>query len=235
MTARIFISYRRADTQGWAGRLCDALTQAFGTKPLFFDLESIMPGDDFVDAIENAVRSASVLLALIGPHWLTTLLPDGHRRLDDPNDLVRLEIVAALSRDVRVIPVLLGGVAMPQQSELPPEIMGLARRQAFELTDKRWEYDFDQLARAIEETAGLTRTTSSSDSSIPDRNAISVGAGATLGDFEAQDVVGIKGEGGVARAAHDRPINVLSGAKVERGKLRDIAGIIERDRKDEKP
>jgi TIR domain len=235
VSERIFISYRRADTQGWAGRLGDALARAFGTEPLFFDLESIKPGDDFIDGIEKAVGSAGVVLALIGPNWLTAAHQDGSRRLDDPDDLVRLEIAAALSHGVRVIPVLLGAAAMPQASGLPADLASLPRRQAHEVTDKRWDFDIDRLFDAIENTTGLKRLASSPAAGACDGNAISVGASATLEGVEIGDVAGIKVEGAMVPSAVDSPIDVLKGARVKNSKLGDITGItIKPGCKDEK-
>ncbi len=113
---------------------------------------------DFVEAINKAVSSCDVLLAMIGPRWLTAIDKNGRRRVDDANDYVRLEIAAALSRDIRVIPVLVGGVSMPAAEELPDELVGLARRQAYELSDKhkRWDYDVDQLIAVLKEIPGIS-------------------------------------------------------------------------------
>lgn len=142
----IFISYRRQDSQSAAGRLADHLREHMQGVPIFRDVETIEPGIDFVDAISHALESCAILLAVIGPRWVS--LPDngGQRRLDDPNDYTRLEIATALQRtDVRVIPVLVEGVQMPAGDDLPDDLKLLARRNAIELTDKRWEYDVSQL------------------------------------------------------------------------------------------
>src|ERR1043165_3354644 len=104
----IFISYRRNDSAGYAGRLFDGLSAHFGEDQIFMDIDYIEPGEDFVQAIETAVGSCEILIALIGPSWLTIENVTG-RRLDNPNDFVRLEIVAALARGIRVIPVLVQG------------------------------------------------------------------------------------------------------------------------------
>jgi hypothetical protein len=98
-----------------------------------------------------------VLLAVIGPRWLSVANKDGKRRIDDPNDFVRLEIAAALRRDVRVIPVLVEGATMPSAEELPEDIKALARRQAHELSDRRWDYDADQLFDVLEKVPGIRR------------------------------------------------------------------------------
>src|SRR6266508_306274 len=106
---RIFISYRREETAYPAGWLYDRLADRFGGGQAFKDVDSIQLGDDFVEVITSAVGSCDVLLALIGDEWLTITDEDGQRRLDDPNDFVRLEIEAALTRNVRVIPILVDG------------------------------------------------------------------------------------------------------------------------------
>jgi hypothetical protein len=155
--AGIFLSYRRDDSGGYAGRLADDLKQAFAGDQVWRDIEAIEAGADFVDAIGKAIGSCSVLLALIGPRWLEAKNPAGARRLDDPNDFVRLEIATALDRGVRVIPVLVGGATMPAESALPDPLRPLARRQAHELTDKRWDYDAGQLFDAVGKLPGLSR------------------------------------------------------------------------------
>jgi hypothetical protein len=103
---RIFISYRRQDSNHLAGRLYDRLADRFGTGQVFIDVDAIEPGVDFAKEINRAVAASTVLLAVIGPNWLTAADERGRRRLDNPGDFVRLEIEAALARDVRVIPIL---------------------------------------------------------------------------------------------------------------------------------
>jgi len=113
-TGRIFISYRREETAYPAGWLFDRLAERFGPKQVFKDVDSIELGDDFVQMITRAVGSCDVLLALIGDQWLTITDVHGRRRLDDPDDFVRLEIEAALTRNVRIIPILVDGANMPR-------------------------------------------------------------------------------------------------------------------------
>ena len=194
------------------------------TSRCFSICESIQPGDDFADAIDKGIASATVVIALIGPAWLTATLPDGTRRLDDVNDFVRLELRAALDRRVPVIPLLLGGTAMPKAGDLPPDMAGLARRQALELSDSRWDYDFDRLATTIERIGGCERRAAAPVNDARE-GAISVAAGATFENLEAGDVAGIKTDGDLPQDARDRPIDVLRGATVKNTKLRDIAGI----------
>ncbi|MPZ76424.1 MAG: TIR domain-containing protein [Deltaproteobacteria bacterium] len=148
--SRIFVSYRRDDARGDAGRLTDKLKIRFGDKQIFRDVEAIEAGVDFVEAINQAVSQCAVLLAIIGPNWLKVTDGQGRRRLDDPDDFVRLEIAVALQRNVRVVPVLVGGASMPKAEELPPGLESLARRQAHELSDPRWDFDVGQLTETLE-------------------------------------------------------------------------------------
>lgn len=149
--AGIFISYRHDDRPGYAGRLADALENAFGENCVFRDVEDIRPGEDFVVAIQTQLSNVNVMLVVIGPNWLTASR-DGARRLDDPDDFVRREIHAALEAGKSVLPVLVDGALMPGQSDLPKAIENMARRQAFVLTDSGWTSD---VARLIEHIRAL--------------------------------------------------------------------------------
>ena len=155
---RIFISYRREETAFPAGWLYDRLAERFTDGQVFKDVDSIQLGDDFVEVISTAVGSCDVLLALIGHQWLTITDEDGQRRLDDPNDFVRVEIEAALARNVRVIPILVEGARMPRATELPPSLAMLVRRQALELHPSRFDFDTGRLLRVLERTLVEVRT-----------------------------------------------------------------------------
>lgn len=144
----IFISYRRRGSQGFAGRLADDLIDRFGEERVFRDVE-IRPGDDFAEAIESAIASCSALLVVLGPQWLDHRNEKGAPRLHEPGDWVRLEIEAALARNIWIVPILVGGAQMPQASALPDSIQRLSRIQAFELADRRWDWDVEQLAEMI--------------------------------------------------------------------------------------
>lgn len=148
----IFISYRRDDAAAHAGRLHDALVARFGTASVFMDVDNIEPGVDFTEAIDLAVGHCDVLIALIGPHWLDAANARG-RRLDDPKDLVRLEIQAALARNIRVIPTLVGGAQMPDAGELPGDLSSLSKRNAVELTHARFQSDLQLLIKPLEKIA----------------------------------------------------------------------------------
>lgn len=152
----IFISYRRQDSQSAAGRLADHLREHMPEVAIFRDVETIEPGIDFVEAINKALESCGILLAIIGPRWSTMADAAGRRRLDDPGDYARLEIATALKRsDVRVIPVLVEGATMPGADDLPEELKPLARRNAIELTDKRWEFDVSTLVDTLRKALGI--------------------------------------------------------------------------------
>jgi hypothetical protein len=154
---RIFISYRREDTAYPAGWLFDRLTEHFDSGEVFKDVDSIELGDDFVEEISAAVGSCDVLLALIGDRWLTITDQRGVRRLDDPGDFVRVEIEAALSRNVRVIPILVDGATMPGAEEVPPSLAGLSRRQALELSPSRFDFDSGRLLTVLDKTLADVR------------------------------------------------------------------------------
>jgi WD40 repeat protein len=147
---RIFISYRRQETAYPAGWLYDRLVEHLGQGQVFKDVDSIELGDDFVEVITAAVAGCDVLLALIGDRWLTITGEGGRRRLDDPDDFVRLEIEAALTRNVRVIPVLVDRARMPRAGELPASLAKLVRRQALELSPSRFDFDTRRLLRVLD-------------------------------------------------------------------------------------
>ncbi len=146
------MSYRREDTAYPAGWLYDRLAVHFGRDQVFKDIDSIELGDDFVEVITAAVESCDVLLALIGDRWLTVTGQDGRRRLDNPGDFVRLEVEAALTRNVRVIPILVAGARMPSEDELPVSLAKLARRQALELSPSRFDADTGLLVKVLDRT-----------------------------------------------------------------------------------
>jgi hypothetical protein len=158
MSGQIFLSYRRDDTAGFAGRLYDRLHDRFPQNKIFIDVDSIDPGLDFVEAIEANVGACDVLIAVIGKRWLVAANGEGRRRLDNPEDFVRLEIGTALKRDIRVIPVLVEGVLMPQPGELPDDLKLLTRRNAIEVSHTRFSADSERLASAVERALEKTAT-----------------------------------------------------------------------------
>jgi len=150
MNGKLFINYRREDTAPYAGRLYDRLTAHFGEGQVFIDIDQIEPGEDFVEAISRKVGTCDVAIVAIGPSWLRATDASGKRRLDDEEDFVRMEIVAALQRKIRVIPVLVGGARMPGKHDLPEALAPLSRRNAIELSETRFHADVNRLIEAIE-------------------------------------------------------------------------------------
>jgi len=145
---RIFISYRRSDTEGYAGRLEDALKGYFGEHRIFRDIGGIAPGEDFTHKIEESIESAGALIVVIGPNWLVS--QDGVKaRLHEPGDHVAAEIKAALDRKRAIVPVLVEGANMPREEDLPDELRQLARRNAVSISDVNWAHDTTRLARVL--------------------------------------------------------------------------------------
>ena len=184
---RIFISYRRDDSAYPAGWLYDRLAERFGTEQIFKDVDSIELGEDFVQEIGEAVGQADVLLALIGERWLNAADEHGGRRLDDPDDFVRIEIEAALERKVRVIPILVEGAGMPREEQLPESMRPLARRQALELSPARFRSDTGKLLAVLERALAEARAAEAPPKppeplarrgGLPERRALLVAGGA---------------------------------------------------------
>ena len=145
----IFISYRRDDTAGHAGRLFDHLSRVFGADGVFMDVDDIQRGDTFADTLNERLREADVLLAVIGKRWLTLTDSAGTRRLDKADDWVRNEASAALAAGRLVIPVLVGGAALPGAADLPEDLRALAERQMAEVRDGSWNEDVARLCKDI--------------------------------------------------------------------------------------
>lgn len=150
----IFISYRRNDSQGEAGRLFDDLVEHFGQDMVFMDVAGIEAGRDFRKAIDEKVAECGVLLVVIGPAWLTVQDEHEARRLDDPGDFVRIEVASALKRDIAVIPVLVHEAKMPRAAELPESLRELAYRNCIEVTHARWRSDVQLLIEALRRLLG---------------------------------------------------------------------------------
>jgi hypothetical protein len=145
----IFISYRRADAEGQAGRLFRDLCDRFGRDAVFIDVAGMEKGRDFRRVLERQLNSCSVLLTIIGKDWLAAVDEHGNRRLDDPRDFTRMETAAALKRDIPVIPVLVGGARMPREDELPEDLKELVFRDGVEITHARWDSDVQELIKAL--------------------------------------------------------------------------------------
>jgi hypothetical protein len=153
MATKVFISYRREDAAGHAGRVHDRLAKEFGANLLFMDVDGIPLGVNFVEALHEEVAKCGVLLAVIGPHWLKVRDKDGKRRLDNPNDFVRVEIAAALQRNIPVIPILLDGAKVPKANQLPKDLEELSIRNGLDVRHASFHSDIDKLVRNLKRSA----------------------------------------------------------------------------------
>jgi len=149
-TQRIFISYRRSDCQPQANGLYDGLTHRLKSSKVFMDIDSIPPGVEFEQHIRDEIQKSQLVLVLIGDNWLDRIGLGRTRRIDQANDFVRLEIQSALEAQVRLLPVLVEGAAMPQALDLPERIRALAGINAIELDDRRWTADLERLTQNVE-------------------------------------------------------------------------------------
>ena len=142
----VFLSYRRRDTQGEAGRLSDVLQLKLGQRFVFRDIVSISPGDQFDAVIESQLAAAEIILVLIGPAWLDELK---ERLTQEDTDYHRVEIATALRARKRVIPVLVRGGVLPLPAALPEDLLALTKCQAITIRDEAWRADVDRLIDAI--------------------------------------------------------------------------------------
>ncbi len=148
---KIFISYRREDSSSYAGRIYDRLWRVFKKKNVFFDVDTMFYGKDFRLKIRTSVDSCDVLLAVIGRQWATITDEHGERRLDNPDDFVRIEIESALQRpECLVIPVVVNGAKLPKHTSLPPSLQQLVFKEAaFIRDDPDFHRDMDKLIRRL--------------------------------------------------------------------------------------
>jgi hypothetical protein len=159
VAGRIFISYRRGDTASQAGWLFDRLAGQFGPHQVIKDVDPARVGPDLAEGIAAVVASCDVLVALIGRQWLTAAGQDGRRLLYDPGDSVRLEIESALTRGVRVVPLLIDGAQLPQVGDLPLSLAGLVRPQALELGPGRADADLARLIQVLDQPLAESQAT----------------------------------------------------------------------------
>jgi hypothetical protein len=145
----IYLSYRRMEAAAYAGRLYDHLIRHFGQGSVFRDIDAISSGEDFRKAIESYLNACDVAIVVIGNTW-ATCTKDGQRRLDDPNDWVRIETAAELRRNILVVPVLVDGARLPDPASVPEELRPLCQRHACELSDLRWSFDVGKLVKDLE-------------------------------------------------------------------------------------
>ncbi|UCF19943.1 MAG: toll/interleukin-1 receptor domain-containing protein [Gemmatimonadota bacterium] len=149
----VFISYRREDG-GYAGRLYSDLSARFGERQIFMDVDDIVPGRPFPREVMDALLSCRVVLAVVGERWRSQA---NLERLNDPNDWVLQELKTALTREVAVIPLLVGGTKVPREEELPPDLAPLSRREAFEVRDSAWQDDVRRLIDTLQRHFGVRR------------------------------------------------------------------------------
>lgn len=155
---RIFINYRREDTEAAANWLHELLSEGFGDDNVFIDTDDIPAGLDYVDVLRRQIESCDVFLSMIGRQWLRAADDQGRARLGNPNDFVRAEIRAALARDIPVIPVLVEGTRLPAEVELPTDLLPLRRRQSVELRSREFRQDVERLVAKIRQSATTHRT-----------------------------------------------------------------------------
>src|SRR5262249_35394081 len=149
MATKVFISYRRDDSAGHAGRVHDRLEREFGRDLLFMDVDAVPLGVNLVKTLSEEVAKCDVLLAVIGPNWLNARDEDNNRRLDNPHDFVRIEIGAALQRNIPVIPILLDGTKVPKANQLPKELEELSLRNGLDIRHASFHNDVDRLIRGL--------------------------------------------------------------------------------------
>ena len=152
-SAKIFISYRRDDSAAFTGRVYDRLRHEFGHTSVFMDVDNIGSGAHFVKTLNEEVAKCGVLLAIIGPRWLSACDEDGHRRPDSTNDFVRIEIATALNRGITVIPILCDGMQVPKANQLPDDLKALATRNGLHVRNDAFHVDMDRLILELKEAS----------------------------------------------------------------------------------
>jgi hypothetical protein len=175
---KIFISYRREDTEGQARALLTDLEDMLGAGSTFMDVDSISLGRDFRLALQESLATCSLMIVLIGKDWLAKN-EAGQVRLENPDDFVRLEVGAALRRNIPVTPVLVRGARMPRAEDLPEELKDLSYRNGFELSHNRWNSDVQELIKRL----GLRPTSPSKGTStdkLTDKRLLAVVTGACV-------------------------------------------------------
>lgn len=146
----VFVSYRTQDSFDITGRLCDHLVSAYGRSRVFRDIDSIPIGSAFLDYIEDAIAQSRALVAVIGPDW-SGYRTSGTRHFDNPDDVVRFELLCARRRGIPIYPVLVNRARLPSEASLPDDLKFVAGLQAMRLRgDIDFHADFDRLRRGIE-------------------------------------------------------------------------------------
>ncbi len=147
----IFINYRQADTEAYAWRLHESLTQRYGRDAVFLDEFSIRPGEPYRWTLQQAVVHCKILICLIGPHWLSMRDTSAQLRIQGYSDLVRRELCAAMDRGTIVIPVITPRAEIPNETDLPDDLRGLEELQFMNLSSRRWEAESRDLCDALDQ------------------------------------------------------------------------------------
>jgi uncharacterized membrane protein YeaQ/YmgE (transglycosylase-associated protein family) len=219
----VFICYRREDSGGYARLIYDRLASRLNPNSVFIDVHDIEPGVDFVDVLTERVGACDALVAVIGKRWLTAGDESDRRRLDDERDFVRIEIAAALERDIRLIPALVDGAVMPRVNDLPSGLEKLARRQGVEISLTRFDSDIERLIRVLVEFVDEAQQQRAADASRNEREkfAEQLSAEDTLGSSSDHTIK--PAEAGPPRLITDMSLGVV-GAVVG-GLLASFLGI----------
>ncbi len=149
MPGKIFVNYRRDDSAAHALNVAQYLERTFGASNVFLDIDRMRAGQNFPDVLNDKLSACKVMIAVIGPSWVTLTNDDGQRRLDDPEDWVRLEIAHALKRNIAVIPILVGGAVLPKKSDLPDDLKPLLQRHVATITTNGFRNEMAGLVRDI--------------------------------------------------------------------------------------
>jgi formylglycine-generating enzyme required for sulfatase activity len=199
MPSKVFISYRRDDSAGHAGRVHDRLEREFGPDLLFMDVDAIPLGVNFIKVLREEVAKCDVLLALIGPNWL-------NRRLDNPSDFLRIEIATALQRDIPVIPILLDGARMPKAAQLPKDLEELAVRNGLDIRHASFRSDMDRLIRGLKAPSGQVGAFTMPRSALEERQENVEGQAERQREVDEEDERHLKAADAARRAeeAHRR-------------------------------
>jgi TIR domain len=155
----VFLSYRRSDAGGWAGRLKDHLVLRFGPDRVWQDVDDLALGANYLPQILENITTADAVLIVIGPHWLDEGPTGGKARLQNPNDVLRLEIEHALQKPSGVIPTLVGGAQMPESGDLPQCIAPLIDRNGIALIDADWSRAMQLLFEKLQDLSRAARRT----------------------------------------------------------------------------
>jgi hypothetical protein len=156
---RIFVNYRRDDSSGYANSIYQSLVVRFGADQVFMDVDTIAPGENFDQRIDQTLSTCDIVVAVIGREWLTA--SDGRGpRLASPDDYVRLELERAIARNIPLVPTLVHGATLPQAEELPQPLRPLVKRHAIELRNASWNADVGRMVEAFEELASQIRDSS---------------------------------------------------------------------------